>query len=130
MVARRDTVGGVAFLIINITTEMAKKKQENTTSIGFEEVIWRAADKLRGNLNASEYEGVVLCAVRSIDDIKAQDFILTPGRYVGIAEQEDDGEPFEDKMKRLTSELSGLFEQSHRLEEEIRKQLGSIGFNV
>ena len=39
---------------------MAKKKNENTTSIGFEEVIWRAADKLRGNLNASEYEGVVL----------------------------------------------------------------------
>ena len=37
---------------------MAKK--ENTTSIGFEEIIWRAADKLRGNLSASEYEGVVL----------------------------------------------------------------------
>ena len=37
---------------------MAKK--ENTTSIGFEDAIWRAADKLRGNLNASEYEGVVL----------------------------------------------------------------------
>ena len=38
---------------------MAKKK-DNTTSIGFEETIWRAADKLRGNLNAAEYEGVVL----------------------------------------------------------------------
>ena len=36
------------------------KKNENTTSIGFEETIWRAADKLRGNLNAAEYEGVVL----------------------------------------------------------------------
>ena len=67
---------------------------------------------------------------RLIDDIRAQDFILTPGRYVGIAEQEDDGEPIEDKMKRLTTELSGLFAESHRLEEEIRKQLGSIGFNV
>ena len=70
------------------------------------------------------------CAVKTLDDIKAQDYILTPGRYVGIAEQEDDGEPFEDKMKRLTSELSGLFEQSHQLEDEIRKQLGSIGFTV
>ena len=70
------------------------------------------------------------CAVKTLDDIKAQDYILTPGRYVGIAEQEDDGEPFEDKMKRLTSELSGLFVQSHRLEDEIRKQLGSIGFTV
>ena len=68
--------------------------------------------------------------MRTIDDIRAQDFILTPGRYVGIAEQQDDGEPFDEKMQRLTAELSGLFEQSHRLEEEIRKQLGSIGFNV
>ena len=70
------------------------------------------------------------CAVRSLDDIKAQDYILTPGRYVGIAEQQDDGEPFEEKMQRLTAELSGLFEQSHQLEEEIRKQLGSIGFKI
>ncbi len=70
------------------------------------------------------------CAVRSIEDIAAQDFILTPGRYVGIAEQEDDGEPFAEKMQRLTSELSGLFAESHRLEEEIRKQLKTIGFEV
>jgi type I restriction enzyme M protein len=49
---------------------------------------------------------------------------------VGIAEQEDDGEPFDEKMKRLTSELSGLFKESHRLEDEIKKQLGSIGFGI
>lgn len=70
------------------------------------------------------------CAVKTKDNIKAQDYILTPGRYVGIAEQEDDGEPFAEKMQRLTSELSGLFQESHRLEEEIRKQLGCIGFNL
>ena len=70
------------------------------------------------------------CAVKSLEDIKAQDFILTPGRYVGIAEQEDDGEPFEDKMKRLTTELSGLFAESHRLEAEIKKQLENIGYKL
>ena len=70
------------------------------------------------------------CAVRSLDDIKAQDYILTPGRYVGIADQEDDGEPFPEKMERLTSELSGLFAESHRLEAEIKKQLGNIGFEM
>ena len=70
------------------------------------------------------------CAVRSIEDIAAQDWVLTPGRYVGIAEQEEDGEPFAEKMQRLTSELNGLFKESHRLEEEIRKQLGSIGFEM
>jgi type I restriction enzyme M protein len=70
------------------------------------------------------------CAVKTLQDIQAQDFILTPGRYVGIAEQEDDGEPFAEKMQRLTSELSGLFAESHRLEDEIKKQLGSIGFEI
>jgi type I restriction enzyme M protein len=68
--------------------------------------------------------------VKTLEDVKAQDFILTPGRYVGIAEQEDDGEPFDEKMKRLTSELSTLFTESHRLEDEIKKQLGSIGFEI
>ena len=70
------------------------------------------------------------CAVKTLDDIAAQDYILTPGRYVGIAKQEDDGEPFAEKMQRLTAELTGLFSESHRLEEEIKKQLGSIGFKI
>lgn len=70
------------------------------------------------------------CAVVSIEEIAKQDHILTPGRYVGIADVEDDGEPFQEKMKRLTTELSGLFTKSHDLEEEIRKQLSSIGFDV
>ena len=70
------------------------------------------------------------CAVKTTDDIKAQDFILTPGRYVGIAEQEDDGEPFAEKMQRLTSELSGLFAESHQLEASIREKLAGIGFTV
>ena len=55
---------------------------------------------------------------------------LTPGRYVGIEEVEDDGEPFEQKMSRLTSELSDMFAKSHKLEEEIRKKLGAIGYEV
>lgn len=70
------------------------------------------------------------CAVVTTDDIAKQDYILTPGRYVGIEEQEDDGEPFEDKMKRLTSELSKMFEQSNTLQDEIKKNLASIGFEV
>jgi type I restriction enzyme M protein len=70
------------------------------------------------------------CAVKSLEDVKAQDFILTPGRYVGMADQEDDGEPFDEKMKRLTTELSSLFAESHRLEDEIKKQLYSIGYKL
>ena len=63
-------------------------------------------------------------------DIAKQDYILTPGRYVGIEEQEDDGEPFEEKMGRLTAELSELFAKSHELEAQIRERLGAIGYDV
>jgi type I restriction enzyme M protein len=70
------------------------------------------------------------CAVADLEKIAAEGFILTPGRYVGIAEQENDGEPFEEKMSRLTGELSDLFAKSHKLEAEIRKQLKSIGYEL
>ena len=70
------------------------------------------------------------CSVATLEDIAKQEYILTPGRYVGIEEQEDDGEPFAEKMARLTSELSDLFDESHKLEDEIRKQLGAIGYKL
>ena len=70
------------------------------------------------------------CAVATLQDIEKQDFILTTGRYVGIAEQDGDGEPFEEKMSRLTSELSEMFEKTHELENEIRAQLGAIGYEI
>ena len=70
------------------------------------------------------------CKVADIQDIEKQDYILTPGRYVGIEEQEDDGEPFEEKMTRLTSELSEMFAKSRELEDEIRKKLGAIGYEI
>ena len=70
------------------------------------------------------------CAAVTTDEIARQDFILTPGRYVGIEEQEDNGEPFEEKMSRLTGELSVMFRRSRELEDEIRKRLGALGYEI
>ena len=70
------------------------------------------------------------CTAVTTKEIAKQDFILTPGRYVGIEEQQDDGEPFEEKMTRLTGELSELFAKSHELEAQIKKNLKAIGFEV
>ena len=81
--------------------------------------------------NEDGYEDVQgYCKVASIDEIKEHDYILTPGRYVGIEEVEDDGEPFEEKMDRLTTTLANQFEKSRAIEEEIRKQLGGIGYEL
>ncbi len=65
-------------------------------------------------------------AVVGLEDIKAQDYILTPGRYVGVADVADDGEPFEEKVARLTSEITDCFEESNKLQEEIMKNLQGI----
>ncbi len=81
--------------------------------------------------NEENYEDIQgFCKVASIDEIREHDFILTPGRYVGIEEVEDDGEPFEKKMDRLTSALAEQFRKSRELEYEIRKQLGGIGYEL
>lgn len=64
------------------------------------------------------------CTATATQEIAKQDYTLMPGRYIGIEEQKDDGEPFEDKMTRLTGELFELFAQPHELKDEIRAEAG------
>lgn len=95
------------------------------------EDIRKIADTYINWQNGENYEDIQgFCKSASIDEIREHDYILTPGRYVGIEEEEDDGEPFEEKMERLTASLAEQFKKSRELEEEIRKQLGGIGFEI
>ena len=106
-------------------TMVTRKLRELT-----EEDIAKIADTYNAYVDAT-LEGVKgFCAVVTTEEIAKQDYILTPGRYVGIEEQQEDGEPFEEKMTRLTGELSELFAQSHKLEAEIRQKLGAIGYEL
>lgn len=95
-----------------------------------DEDIQKLADTFEAFQNGTLEDVKGFCAVADYEAIEKQDYILTPGRYVGIEEVEDDGEPFEEKMTRLTSELSDMFAKSHELEEEIRKKLGAIGYEI
>ena len=95
-----------------------------------DEDIAKLADTFTAFQNGELKEVNGFCAVATTEEIAKQDYILTPGRYVGIEEQEDDGEPFDEKMKRLTSELSKMFAKSHEFENEIREKLGAIGYEV
>lgn len=96
-----------------------------------DEDIRKIADTYINYKHGTGYEDVQgFCKVAMLDEIKEHDYILTPGRYVGIKEVEDDGEPFEEKMDRLTTELAKQFQKSKELEEEIRKQLGGIGYGL
>jgi type I restriction enzyme M protein len=118
--------GKVLFVDARNMGAMVTRKLRELT----EEDILRIADTFRQFEAGTLQDEKGFCAVASLDDVAKQDYILTPGRYVGIAEQEDDGEPFAEKMTRLTGELSELFDKGHALEAEIRKQLESIGYKI
>jgi len=68
------------------------------------------------------------CKSATLNDIRKHDYVLTPGRYVGAAEQEADGEPLEDKMARLTATLNEQFAESAKLETAIRENLARLGY--
>ena len=98
-------------------TMVSRKLRELT-----EEDIKKIADTYTAFVDGTLEDVKGFCAVADTTEIEKQDYILTPGRYVGIEEQEDDGEPFEDKMNRLTSELSEMFAKSH----EWKRKYGKI----
>jgi type I restriction enzyme M protein len=70
------------------------------------------------------------CRSAALDEIKKHNFILTPGRYVGIPDEEDDGIPFEEKITAYTNELKEQMEEEGKLNNEIKEQLGKIGFQI
>lgn len=70
------------------------------------------------------------CNSASLDDIRKHEHVLSPGRYVGAEEQEDDGEVFADKMARLTAQLAEQFAESAKLEGEIKKNLAGLGYEI
>ena len=85
----------------------------------------------RGDDGAAEYEDVPgFCMAATTEDIQQHGGVLTPGRYVGAEEIEDDGEPFEEKMERLTATLSEQFAEAARLDADIRANLDNLGYGL
>ncbi len=88
---------------------------------------WRAADSTE---HAAYADVAGYCKSATLENIAKNDFVLTPGRYVGIKAVEEDGEAFQDKMQRLTAELGELFTKSDALQLEVKKNLASLGFKI
>jgi type I restriction enzyme M protein len=83
------------------------------------------------NFSPLQYENIPgFCYSATTEEIASHQYVLTPGRYVGAEAVEDDGEPFEEKMARLVATLDEQFDESARLEKEIRKNLSSLGFPI
>ncbi len=70
------------------------------------------------------------CKSATLANIEKHNFVLTPGRYVGIPDEEDDGVLFEEKMAALTTELAAQMKEAEALDKEIKVQLAKVGFDL
>lgn len=92
--------------------------------------IAQIADTYHAWKNGKKYEDVAgFCKSVKLEEIRAQGYVLTPGRYVGAAELEEDDEPFEQKMERLTKELEAQFEESDTLENLILNDIKNLSID-
>ncbi|HUH68703.1 MAG TPA: class I SAM-dependent DNA methyltransferase [Mycobacterium sp.] len=125
-----DRTGQVLFIDARELGYMVDRAERALTN---EEIV-RIGDTYhawRGSASAAAkgliYEGIPgFCKSATLADIKAADYALTPGRYVGAPDVEDDGEPIDEKIARLTKELLAAFDESARLEKVVREQLERI----
>lgn len=125
----RDRRGEVLFIDARKMGHMISRRNKALSDEDIKKIAdtyhaWRGENNLK-------YEDVPgFCKSAKLEEIRKHNHILTPGRYVGAIEEEDDGIAFEEKMKELTSELKKQMEEGRKLDEEIKKNLEKIGFKV
>ena len=124
----RNRTGETLFIDARETFEPISRKQVIFTD-GHIQKIANTARAWRGEKEFGKYKDVSgFCKSAKKDEIAKNNYILTPGRYVGIAEEEDDGIPFEEKMEKSTKELKQYFRESQKFEKQILKNLNK--FNI
>jgi len=123
----RDRRGEVLFIDARKMGVLVDRVHRELTDEEIVEKIAQTYHAWRGE--GGDYEDVPgFCKSVTLEEIAKQGHVLTPGRYVGAEEVEDDGEPFEEKMARLTKELEAEFAESTKLEAEIRENLRGAGY--
>ena len=119
--------GKTLFINADKMGDMVTRRLRELTSQDIEKI----ATTYHNFQNGEEYVDIKgFCKSSDLDEIKENDYSLTPGRYVGIDDSGSDTAPYEEKMEKLVSALSSNFERSRELEAEIRENMKSIGFNI
>jgi type I restriction enzyme M protein len=122
----RDRSGEILFIDARNMGEMIDRRHRELTD---EEI-----KKISGTYHAWRGEGGMyedvpgFCKAATLAEVRKQGHILTPGRYVGFPEEEDDGVTFDEKMKELTAQLKVQMEEGEKLDEEIKKNLEVLGY--
>ena len=125
---RRDRRGQVLFIDARKMGELVDRTRRELTDAEIQKIA-DTYHAWRGEKNAGEYADVAgFCKSATLEEIRKHDHVLTPGRYVGTAEQEDDGEPFEEKMRRLSALWREQRAEGARLDALIEANLNELGF--
>lgn len=125
---RRDRRGQVLFIDARKMGELVDRTRRELTDAEIQKIA-DTYHAWRGEKNAGEYADVAgFCKSATLEDIRKHDHVLTPGRYVGAAEQEDDGEPFEEKMRRLSALWREQRAEGARLDALIEANLKELGY--
>ncbi|EGR2710751.1 SAM-dependent DNA methyltransferase [Vibrio parahaemolyticus] len=126
----RDRKGEVLFIDARSLGYMKDRVLRDFTGDDIKKVAdlyhaWKTGEEVNG---VAYEDQAGFCKSATLEEIKKHDFVLTPGRYVGATEEEDDGVPFGEKMATLTAKLSEQFAESATLEAEIKKNLAGLGY--
>lgn len=126
----RNREGETLFIDARNMGSMIDRTHKELTGDDIAEIA-RTYHAWRGEAKDGGYEDKPgYCKAVKLDDIKANDYVLTPGRYVGAADIEDDGIPFEEKMTELTQTLYRQMEEAEKLDGVIRDNLAELGYGV
>ena len=131
---RRDRQGETLFIDAREMGSMVNRTLKELTNDDIADITatyhaWRGETVLNESDEAQTYEDKAgYCKSATLSDIKANDYVLTPGRYVGAADIEDDGIPFETKMSELSQTLYNQMSQAEALDQAIRKNLEALGY--
>ena len=124
----RDRRGEVLFIDARKLGRMVDRTHRELTGDDIARIA-DAYDAWRGSEDAGNYEDVLgFCKSASLEEVRKHGHVLTPGRYVGAAPQEDDGEPFEEKMARLSAQWREQQAEALRLDAEVEANLARLGF--
>lgn len=122
-----NSVGNILFIDARNLGHMVDRKIKELS----DDDIKSIADTYHNWRKGENYEDVDgFCKSVSIDGVAKEDYVLTPARYVGLAEIEDDDEPYTDKLNRLSSELTSIFSESAEVQKDIQRKMGLLGFEI
>jgi len=124
----RDRSNEILFIDARSLGEMISRKNKKLDDDDLSKIsetyhAWRSKDGNYGDVAG-------FCKSATLEEVEANNFVLTPGRYVGAEDVEDDGIPFDEKVANITESLQQQFAKSNELQERIKMNLGKIGIEI